>query len=124
MREDVQAIMIVDDEPSLLRMMELYLTRLGYRVVSFDSTEKAWEHAQADPAAFRLAVLDMTMAGLSSRELAERLLAVNPEAEVIFASGYPINLADFERTAPGRTSFLHKPFVPQTLASRVRDKLG
>ena len=66
----------------------------------------------------RLAVLDMTMQGLPSRELAERLLAANPDLEIIFASGYPVNLSDFERTAPGRTTFLHKPFAPEALAGR------
>ena len=53
-------ILIVDDEPILLKMMNVYLGRLGYTVVTASSTEKAWAEVQAAPHAFAVAVLDAT----------------------------------------------------------------
>jgi DNA-binding response OmpR family regulator len=57
-------ILLVDDEPSLLKMMSVYLGRLGYAVVTAGGTENAWATVKAAPRAFALAVLDGTMSGI------------------------------------------------------------
>ena len=116
-------ILLVDDEPSLLRMMAAYLSRLGYPVVTFTSTDKAWARAQEEPAGFALAVLDMSMPGLSTEELALNLLGADPAIRVVASSGYPVDLEHLEKAAPGRVTFLHKPFTPEMLAGAVRRML-
>src|ERR1039458_6170456 len=65
-------ILIVDDEPSLLKMVSVYLGRLGYAVVTAASTEMAWAAVEAAPHAFALAVLDATMSGIRMEDLAAR----------------------------------------------------
>jgi len=117
-------ILIVDDEPSLLRMMSVYLGRLGYQVTAVSATEKAWAEVQASPADFALAVLDASMPGLSMEDLALRILAASPSASVIAASGHPVDMTAMEAVAPGRVMFLHKPFAPEMLADAVRRMLG
>jgi DNA-binding NtrC family response regulator len=117
-------ILIVDDEPSLLKMMSVYLKRLGFNVFTADTTEKAWAEIQASPDDFAIAVVDATMDGLSMEELADRFLTVNPAARVIAASGYPVDTSQMEAAAPGRVAFLHKPFSPEMLAATVRRMLG
>src|SRR5450759_3342914 len=86
-------ILLVDDEPSLLKMMSVYLGRLGYTVVGAGSTEKAWAEIEAAPHAFALAVLDATMSGIRMEDLAARMLAAHPRLCVIAASGYPVDIA-------------------------------
>jgi DNA-binding NtrC family response regulator len=113
-------ILIVDDEPPLLKMLAVYLRRLGYAVVAAGSTEKAWAEVEAAPHAFALAVLDGTMAGIPMVELAARMLAANPRLCVIAASGYPMDIAELLAAAPGRVMFLHKPFSPEMLGNAVR----
>ena len=71
-------ILLVDDEPSLLKMMSIYLERRGYSVTTAGSTDEASALAEAAPQAFGVAVLDATMAGLSMEALALRLLRANP----------------------------------------------
>ena len=117
-------ILVVDDEPPLLKMMSLYLGRLGYSVTTANTTEKAWAEIEAAPGEFACAVLDATMAGLSMQELALRLLASNPSMCVLAASGYPVDMAEIEAGAPGRVGFLHKPFTPEMLAAAVRRMLA
>jgi CheY-like chemotaxis protein len=112
-------ILIVDDEPPLLRMMSMYLGRLGYQVTAADGTDKAWGLAQPDPSAFDVAVLDGSMAGMSMEDLATRLLAANPSLRVLTASGYPMDMTALSAKAPGRVAFLLKPFTPQSLAAAV-----
>ena len=117
-------ILIVDDEPSLLKMMSTYLSRLGYAVTTSDSTDAAWREVEAAPAEFDVAVLDGTMPGMTMEELARHLLRANPAITVIAASGYPVDMAAVEAAAPGRTAFLLKPFAPQVLAATVRRMIG
>ena len=113
-------ILIVDDEPSLLKMLSAYLGRLGYTVVAAGSTENAWAEVEAAPHAFALAVLDATMSGVRMEDLAARMLAAHPRLCVIAASGYPVDIAALQAAAPGRVMFLHKPFSPRMLGAAVR----
>ena len=117
-------ILIADDEPTLLKMLAVYLRRLGYSVVAAGSTEKAWAEVEAAPHAFALAVLDATMAGIPLVELAARMLAANPRLCVIAASGYPVDMAVLEAAGPGRVIFLQKPFSPAMLGNAVRRMIG
>src|SRR5437667_11665695 len=85
-------ILLVDDEPALLKMMSMYLGRRGYGVTTADSTENAWSTVEASPSEFDVAVLDATMPGLSMQDLALRILAASPSLCVIAASGYPVDM--------------------------------
>jgi CheY-like chemotaxis protein len=117
-------ILIVDDEPPLLRMMSLYLGRLGYTVTTAGAPDEAWAVVQADPAAFDAAVLDGSMAGMPMAELASRMLAANPAMCVLAASGYLVDVTALAAQAPGRVAFLLKPFTPQSLAAAIGGLLG
>jgi DNA-binding NtrC family response regulator len=117
-------ILIVDDEPSLLKMMSVYLRRLGYTVITAGSTEKAWAEMEAAAPTFAVAVLDATMNGIPLEDLAAWMLAANPRLCVIAASGYPVDMAPLETSGPGRVMFLHKPFPPEMLGSAVRRMLA
>jgi len=117
-------ILIVDDEPTLLKMLAVYLRRLGYAVVTAGGTERAWAEVEAAPHGFALAVLDATMAGIPMVELAARMLAADPRLCVIAASGYPVDMAVLEAEAPGRVMFLQKPFSPAMLGNAVRRMIG
>ena len=117
-------ILIADDEPSLLKMLSVYLRRLGYVVVAAGTTEKAWAEVEAAPQGFDLAVLDATMSGTRMEDLAARMLATDPRLKVIAASGYPVDISGLEAAAPGRVMFLHKPFSPEMLGKAVRRMLG
>ena len=117
-------ILVVDDEQSLLRMLSLYLGRLGYSVTAAETTDAAWSLVEADPAAFTVAVLDGSMSGMSMNDLALRMLRANQELRVLTASGYPVDMTALAAAAPGRVAFLQKPFTPEMLATALRGLLG
>ncbi|MBV9506400.1 MAG: response regulator [Acidobacteriia bacterium] len=112
-------ILIVDDEPALLKMMSIYLQRRGFSVKTCDTTGEAAALSQAHPDAFEVAVLDATMPGLSVDELALQMLARSGAVRVLVDSGYLIDMSILEAAAPGRVAFLHKPFTPEMLALAV-----
>jgi DNA-binding NtrC family response regulator len=111
-------ILIVDDEPQLLKVMTKFLARLGYGVVPSGVTEDAWSQFQADPAGYALAIVDMTMEGMSSEELMRRMRECNPSICLIACSGYPTDVSEFEM--PGKPAvFLQKPFTPEMLSQTI-----
>ena len=124
MDRTARSILIADDEPSLLRMMSVFLGRHGYTVTTAEGPDKAWALVEADPAGFDLAVLDGSMAGMSMEELAMRLLDANPSLCILAASGYPVDISALSAKAPGRVAFLLKPFTPHSLAAAVGGLLG
>ena len=117
-------ILIVDDEPSLLKMMSTYLQRLGYSVTTSATTEQALALTAAEPGGFAATVLDATIKGLSMEQLAREILLAHPTSCVLAASGYPVDMSALEAAAPGRVGFLHKPFTPEMLAAAVRGMLA
>ncbi len=114
-------VLIVDDEPSLVKMMALYLQRLGYAVTACGTTEEA---ALMDAASFAVAVVDATMDGLHMEQFGLQMLRANPHLRLLAASGYPVDMSVLEAAAPGRVAFLHKPFTPEMLAASVRRMLA
>jgi two-component system response regulator GlrR len=117
-------ILIVDDEPSLLRMMSMYLERRGYRVTVANSAPKARAELAAAPGGYAVVVLDATLPGTTLAEIAREILSGDPNVRVLGASGYPVDMSALEAVAPGRVAFLHKPFSPEMLAAAVRRLLG
>jgi PAS domain S-box-containing protein len=65
-------------------------------------------------------VTDMVMPGLSGRMLADRLKFLEPDASVIFISGYHEDAVSGAAFGPAST-FLRKPFSPATLLTAVRE---
>jgi DNA-binding NtrC family response regulator len=119
-----QRVLIVDDEPALLRMMTVFLERQGYQVADAATTEAAWSQIRSAPGHFDVVVLDGTMSGIGTEELAFGMLTASPHLRVLAASGYPMDMTTFEAAAPGRVAFLQKPFGPAALVAAVRRLLG
>ena len=113
-------ILIVDDEPPLLKVMSLYLRRLGYSVTALDRAEQAAALTDADLERFDMAVLDATLDGIGMEKLALRMLNANAALRVLAASGYPVDVSALEAVAPGRVAFLLKPFTTEMLAACLR----
>jgi DNA-binding NtrC family response regulator len=124
MSERATTILIIDDEPLLLRMMSLYLGRKGYQVTVAGSAPKARAELAAAAAGFDVIVLDATIAGITPVEFGSEILGGDPNVRVLVASGYPVDMSGLEAAAPGRVAFLHKPFPPEMLAAALRRLLG
>ncbi len=112
-----ERILLVDDEPALIQVVERILQRLDYHVASYRSAETALAALRAEPDGFALTITDLTMPGLSGLELAREIRQIRPELPVILASGHGSEAA--ARHA-GVAAFLAKPFDQRALAELVR----
>ena len=113
-------ILIVDDEPPLLKVMSLYLRRVGYSVTTLPRAKEAAALTAADLQRFAMAVLDATLDGIGMEKLALQMLRANAALRVLAASGYPVDVSALQAAAPGRVAFLLKPFTAEMLAACIR----
>jgi two-component system, cell cycle sensor histidine kinase and response regulator CckA len=112
-------ILIVDDDAALLKVMDAYLSRLGYRVDACRSGAEAWARMQANPSLYAGALVDLNMPGMRGEELVRRILDSNASIRVVVMSGYPAGWSG-ETLDGNRVSFLHKPFAPQELTDALK----
>jgi CheY-like chemotaxis protein len=112
-------ILLVEDEPALLDLLDRFLGRLGYEVEPCRNSEGAWESYSAQPEAYALVLTDLTLPGMSGEEMARRILNLCPDARVLLCSGYPFDVGVFGNSA-SRVAFLQKPFVPKMLEKCIR----
>jgi two-component system response regulator HydG len=110
-------VLVVDDEPSLLRALEAVLRKKGYQVTALDSPIVATQKlAQED---FDVALVDIKMPQLSGLELLNAIKHRRPEVEVIMMTGHATVEAALAAVRAGAYDFLTKPFEDVELVARA-----
>jgi len=118
-----ERILFVDDEPSLAKLGEIILNRLGYSVVSVAGTIKALEIFEADPDGFDLLVTDYAMPDMSGVILAKRIKKIRPDIPVILCTGFNEHVTDEKIMAECISTVMIKPINRLTLSGTVREVL-
>jgi PAS domain S-box-containing protein len=113
-------ILIVDDEPRNLSVLETVLVDPRYRLVRAESADEALLALVAEE--FTLIILDIHMPGMNGFELAELIKKRKKTAEVpiIFLTAYYSDDQHvLEGYSTGAVDYLHKPINPTVLQSKV-----
>ncbi len=119
-----QRILVVDDEPALVRIATRTLERLGYRVTAHTHGPEAVADFLTRPHEFDLVFTDLTMPQVDGVELAARVLERRPEIPVLLTSGYTGALDPQRLQRLGIRELVGKPFQVRTLAEAVARHLG
>jgi CheY-like chemotaxis protein len=123
MPQGKETILLVEDEPQIRRVAVEVLSVLGYEVHEASNGVEAVELAAELDAPIHLLLTDVVMPKMNGRELADNLKSSNPEAAVLFMSGYTDDIIAREGILEEDVHFLGKPFTPRTLATKVREAL-
>jgi|GEM_PF-2008001 Response regulator containing CheY-like receiver, AAA-type ATPase, and DNA-binding domains len=108
------AVLIVDDDESVRALARWVVEREGFPTVAARDGDEALEKFRADPGAFGLVLLDLTMPRVSGAEVLTGLRAVRPSIPVVVVTGYDATaMRDIDRA--GINGFLQKPFSPDAL---------
>ncbi|HEY4649276.1 MAG TPA: response regulator [Gemmatimonadales bacterium] len=107
-RSRPRVVLVVDDEPTVLRMMARALLEAGYAVHMASNGPDALALAAELPHPPDLVVTDIRMMPMGGTELAERLFSQRPATRFLFVSGYGPAPEYDENFGP----FLRKPFSP------------
>ncbi|MEZ4559681.1 MAG: response regulator transcription factor [Caldilineaceae bacterium] len=112
-----QTILVVDDEPSIVEIVTLYLQRAGYTVRSAADGHAALRELTA--ARPDLVVLDLMLPGVDGLEITRRLRAEG-ETPIIMLTSRSEETDRIVGLEMGADDYVVKPFSPQELVSRVR----
>ena len=123
-RGNGEAVMIVDDERSLVMFAEETLAELGYEPTGFDSSVAALQAFSADPRRFDLVLTDETMPDLSGTELAREIRRLRFDIPIVLMSGYSGAQLAERAHAAGVRDVLRKPLVSRDIAEPLARALA
>jgi signal transduction histidine kinase/CheY-like chemotaxis protein len=119
-----ETVLVVEDEAALREVTRRIFARNGYQVITAGSGPEALEIARDHAGEIHLLVTDVVMPHMLGKEVAEKMLLVKPEVEVLFMSGYarPV-LASQGRLDPG-VALVEKPFSEADLLAKAGQVLN
>ncbi|GAA1137435.1 response regulator transcription factor [Kribbella jejuensis] len=115
-------ILVIDDEPDLIRFVRRALEAEGYQVLG--STDGLGGLRLALEQAPALIVLDLVMPGMHGEAVLSALLAQDPGFRVLVLSATADIQLRISCLEQGAVDFLAKPFAIRELIARVRGRLG
>ncbi len=110
-------VLVVEDEPALLRLYTRALSRAGYDVFEASSVAGA-DHALMGPKVDAV-VSDIHLPGGAGTTLLRRLQEQRPELPVVMMTGSPAVDSAIEALELGAIRYLRKPFGPNALVAVI-----
>jgi len=118
-----ECILFIDDEPTLVEIIQEILKSLGYTVVSMTSSMEALELFRSDPHKFDLVITDMTMPKMTGDQFSKELIKIRNDIPIILCTGYNDLISEQKAKEIGIREFLMKPLVTKELAHVIRKVL-
>ena len=109
-------IMVVDDEPAIVRLVKLRLEADHHSVITASSGEEALERLDSDRP--DLIVLDLMMPGIDGFETLRRIRA-DSSVPVLMLTARARDVDRLRGFQSGADDYVTKPFNPEELAARV-----
>ncbi|CAH1204091.1 Transcriptional regulatory protein WalR [Paenibacillus plantiphilus] len=115
-----ETILLVDDEPEIIKLMQIYMVQERFRLLVANSGEQALEIVRKEKV--DLVVLDMMMPG---RNGIETCLEIREHSEmpIIFLSAKGQEIDKITGLSVGADDYVTKPFSPLELIARIKSQL-
>ncbi|TXF12368.1 sigma 54-interacting transcriptional regulator [Pelomicrobium methylotrophicum] len=110
-------VLLVDDDPDLLKLVGTRLTSAGYEVVAVESAEAALARLSVQRP--QVVVTDLRLQGLDGMALFQSIRASDPALPVIVLTAHGTIPDAVEATASGVFAYLTKPYDPAVLLAKV-----
>lgn len=115
-------ILVVDDQPMILKLVQAMLEGVGLDIVLADHPGQAIDLASKHRERIRLLITDLNLGSMSGEDLAGKVLEHCPGLRVLVMSGDRGN--DLQFAAAARHDFIGKPFTPAELTRRAEALLA
>lgn len=113
-------ILVVDDEPKIVELLQLYLEMQGHKVFTAYDGEEAWECWQTN--AIDMVLTDIMMPKVDGYDLVEKIRQVS-EVPIMFLSAKTDIVDKVKGLQMGADDYIIKPFDPLEVATRVTANL-
>lgn len=107
------SVLVIDDEPEMVEMIEFCLSRRGYDVSTSPDGPTAVSLARCHH--FELAICDLKMPGWDGIRTTRALKAVRPGLQVVIATGYATEQTMAGWAEDGVSASIRKPFTVREL---------
>lgn len=114
-------ILVIDDEPSMLELLEIILSKEGYRVTCADSGKKALAFLRKQ--IFDLLLCDIKLGDINGIEVLKAAKKQNSRTVVIMISAYSSAENAVEAMNEGAYDYVPKPFDNEELKQTIRSAL-
>jgi two-component system cell cycle sensor histidine kinase/response regulator CckA len=120
-----ETILLVEDDASLREVTYEFLQSSGYTVIAAESPEQALRLAESHNGRIDFLLTDIIMPKMNGRELATRLVKMQPAMKVLYVSGYADGIVRDGSHGPLEEglAFLQKPFTRRGLTHKIREIL-
>ncbi len=122
-RADGETILVVEDEPAILRLTTKMLEREGYTVLASCAPEEAVRLAREHAGVIQLLMTDVVMPAMNGQELARQIVALRPAIRCLFMSGYAADVITRRGELAADGHFISKPFTRHDMAAKLRQVL-
>jgi FixJ family two-component response regulator len=110
-------VVVVDDDPGMLKALQRLLAAKGFDTLTFPSGEEALASGAGHGAV--CLVLDIHLSGISGIELRRRLAVKGSTVPVIFMTAFDDEATRREALNAGCVAYLHKPFQADLLFDAI-----
>lgn len=124
LQSEGETVLVVEDEAEVLQMTADALRYLGYQVITAVTPDEAIYQMENFAGTIDLLMTDIILPVMNGRELAERIMAIQPAIKILYVSGYPADFIAHRGMLEGGVHFLQKPFSLQKLASSLKEALA
>jgi len=124
MKEKTKCILVVDDDPLVLWLVDHALSSDGFRVITAEDGIEALKRIAECRTSVVMALIDVMMPRMNGKELARELLASCPGIKILFMSGYGPDILADEPALAEKSSFLEKPFDFSRLLKKVHAEMA
>lgn len=114
------AILVVDDDAAVCRLLVRMLERMGCRVTTAASGEDALEMIRVETADFQVLLSDVSMPDMTGVELARLVKRENPSMEILLMSGDTEDSIEAPSINFHVAGFVDKPFTQKSLLQALR----
>lgn len=118
-----ELVLLVEDEPSILKMSRRMLESLGYTVLAASAPDEAIRLAVRHEGEIHVLMTDVVMPGMNGRDLSERIREIRPTIKCLFMSGYTANVIAHRGVLDEGVQFIQKPFSKNDLSVKFREIL-
>ncbi len=118
-----ETILLVEDEPAILKMSTIILEGMGYTVIAAGTPGEAIRLARDHQGRIDLLMTDVVMPEMNGRDLAGNIMSIYPDIKRLFMSGYTTNVIAHHGVLDQGVHFLQKPFSLGDLSGKVREAL-
>jgi len=115
-----ESLLVVDDEDPLRQLLQLALTRKGYRVITACNGLEAIDFIANPDCVLDAVLLDLNMPGATGLEVLKVIRAIRPNLKVLVLSGHLTEESRSEIEQLGQNCFVPKPYTLDDLGRRLR----